>query len=284
MSRVGIVTDSTCDLEPDLLASLDVRMVPLKVLIANESWLDWIELAPDSFYDRLVKSPVTPKTSQPSPAEFEAAYSELAQQGCDAIVSIHLTSALSGTVSSATMAAKNAAVPVYVIDTKKVSQALGLVVKAAVRARAEGLDAQAVADTATKVAESMKMYFVLDTLEYLVKGGRAGKAAGLAASLLNIKPILEMNSEGVIEPFMKVKGRKKALAELAAHVAAQSHENGRMRLSILHACAADGGAELREIIEASGADVEIESVGLVGSVVGTYAGPNAVGCGFYPIS
>ncbi len=283
MPRVGIVTDSTCDIAPEELDALGVELVPLKVLIGEKSFLDWVEMAPEEFYRRLADSPVLPKTSQPTPAEFSAVYGRLAEQGCEAVVSIHLTSALSGTVSSATIAAGSSPVPVHVIDTHKVTQALGMVVRAAVEARDADLDAEAVAHRASAVAESVRLYFVLDTLEYLVKGGRAGKAQGLAASLLNIKPVLTMNAEGIIEPFKKVKGRKKAFAELAAFVAQDARDNGRMRLTMLHACSDECGGDLRAEIEAAGADVEIVSTGLVGAVVGTYAGPGAVGCAYYPI-
>jgi len=150
-------------------------------------------------------------------------------------------------------------------------------------ARNEGLDLDSIADRAEKVSESMRLYFVLDTLDYLVKGGRAGKAQGLAASLLNIKPVLEMNADGIIEPFKKVKGRKKAIAELASHIAAESQAKGRLRVALLHACSGECGRDLEQAIADSGADVEIESIGLVGSVIGTYAGPDAVGAAYYPI-
>lgn len=283
MPRVGVVTDSTCDISPQELADMGVRLVPLKVMIGDETFLDWVELEPEEFYQRLGSSPVLPKTSQPTPAEFSAVYEDLAAQGCESIVSVHLTSALSGTVSSATIAAETAPVPVHVIDTHKVTQAFALVVRATAEAADSGLDGDAVAARATAVAESMRLFFVLDTLDYLVKGGRAGKAQGLAASLLNIKPVLTMNSEGIIEPFKKVKGRKKALAELAAHVADDARQNGRMRLALLHGCTEDCAGDLRAELEASGADVEIIGVGMVGSVVGTYAGPGSVGCGYYPI-
>ncbi len=283
MPKVGIVTDSTCDLAPHELEALDVRMVPLKVLIGDETWLDWISIEPEEFYSRLADSSVLPKTSQPTPAEFSAVYADLAASGCDSIVSIHLTSALSGTISSATIAAQQASIPVHVIDTKKVTQALGLIVKAAVAARDEGKDGESLAAFVTEVSEKTSLFFVLDTLEYLVKGGRAGKAQGLAASLLNIKPVLVMNSEGVIAPFKKVKGRSKALAELAARVAEEARLHGRLRLSLLHGLVPELSDVLRALIVQSGADVEIESSGLVGSVVGTYAGPGAIGCAFYPV-
>jgi DegV family protein with EDD domain len=283
MVKVGIVTDSTCDLRPDELEALGVRMVPLKVLIGEETWLDWISIDPDRFYSKLASSPVLPKTSQPTPAEFYAVYEDLAASGCDSIVSIHLTSALSGTISSATLAAQESSIPVHVIDTKKVTQALALVVKAAAQARDDGRDGDGVAEVAEMTSNKTSLFFVLDTLEYLVKGGRAGKAQGLAASLLNIKPVLSMNDEGIIVPFKKVKGQSKALAELVDHVAEQARLHGRLRLSVLHGMVPETADEFRSLIVASGADVEIESVGLVGSVVGTYAGPGAVGCAFYPV-
>lgn len=283
MPRVGIVTDSTCDLGPEWFSANDVTMVPLKVLFGEESFLDWVELEPDRFYKMLTSAPALPKTSQPSPAEFAAAYASLAESGVEEIVSIHLTAALSGTFESATMAAVDAPVPVRIVDTRRVSQAAGLVVKAAVEARAAGADGAEIERIANTVSESSRMFFVLDTLEYLVKGGRAGKAQGLAVSVLNIKPVLTFNAEGTIEPFKKVKGTKKALQELAAHIAEDAGARGRMRLAILHACTPALAADLQAAIEATGADVEIDSVGLVGSVIGTYAGPNAVGCGYYPV-
>lgn len=282
MPKVGIVTDSTCDLSPQELASLGVEMVPLKVLLDGQTYLDWVELPPADFFDRLPRAQELPKTSQPSPAEFLAVYRRLADEGCETIVSIHLTAALSGTFQSATLAALDSPVLVHVIDTKKVSQGVALVVRAAVEARAKGLDGDGIAARASHVAESMRLFFVLDTLDYLVKGGRAGKAQSLAASLLNIKPVLEMNADGIIEPFKKVKGRKKALYELARHVAEDAADRGRMRLSVLQACTADCGADLVEELEASGGEIEIASIGLVGAVIGTYAGPNAVGCAYYP--
>ena len=284
MTKVGIVTDSTCDLEPEELVALGVELVPLKVLFADgASYLDWVEMRPAEFYEKLKAATELPKTSQPSPADFLAVYRKLAEQGCEGIVSIHLSAALSGTMQSAILAAADSPVPVRVVDTKKVSQALGLVVKAACEARDAGLDADAVAERAEAVSAGMRLYFVLDTLHYLVKGGRAGKAQGLAASLLNIKPVLDVNAEGIIEPFKKVKGRKKAIAELAAQVAEDARQNGRLRAAVLHACTANCASDLIAELESSGADIDLVGVGLVGSVVGNYAGPDAIGVAYYPV-
>ena len=283
MPRVGIVCDSTCDLGPEWLNAHDITMVPLKVLFGDDTYLDWIDFEPAQFYEMLVKSPKLPKTSQPSPADFAKAFSALVEAGCEEIVSIHLTAALSGTYESAAMASKDTAVPVHVIDTKRCSQATALVVKAAMAARDAGASGTEVARVAQETADDVSMFFILDTLEYLVKGGRAGKATGLAASVLNIKPVLQFNSDGIIEPFKKAKGSRKAMQMLAEHIAADAKANGRVRVAILNACVPELAEDMRVALDAAGADYELESIGLVGAVIGTYAGPGAVGCGYYHI-
>lgn len=283
MAKVGIVTDSTCDLRPEELAALDVVMVPLTVHFGEESYRDWLDMTPEEFYPRLAAFSGLPTTSQPSPADFTAAYNALADAGVDEIVSIHLSAALSGTFESAMLAAKTSPVPIRVVDGKRASQATGLIVKAAVEARDAGGDAQAVEARAIEVAASCRLYFLLDTLDNLVKGGRAGKASGLAASLLNIKPVLTVNDDGIIEPFKKVKGRNKAIAALAQHVAEDAAANGRMRIELLHACCPSDAAELEAAIRATGADLEWSGHGVIGAVIGVYTGPGAMGCAYYPV-
>ncbi|MFA5843636.1 MAG: DegV family protein [Coriobacteriia bacterium] len=283
MASVGIVCDSTCDLGPEWFARHDVTMVPLKVLFGDETYRDWIDMSVEDFYKRLVSAPALPKTSQPSPADFASVYADLAASGVEEIVSIHLTSALSGTFDSATLAAADSPVPVRVVDTRTVSQATGLVVLAAVEARDAGGDAAAVEATASATAVSTRLFFILDTLDYLVKGGRAGKATGLAASVLNIKPILVFNSDGIIEPFKKVKGTRKAYVELAAHVAAETRRIGRVRLAMLYADRPEKADELRAELDAAGADYDFVTSGALGAVMGTYAGPGAVGVAYHPL-
>lgn len=283
MSNVGIVCDSTCDLGPDWLAEHDVVMVPLKVLFGENTYLDWIDLTPEEFYKKLSSAATLPKTSQPSPADFAAVYESLAARGCDEIVSIHLTSALSGTCESAHLAAATSRIPVRVIDTHTVCSGEALAIQAALKARDAGGDAAAVEAAARYVVDTVRLLFALDTLEYLVKGGRAGKAQGLAASVLNIKPVLTFNQEGTIEPFKKVKGTKKALQEMAATVAEDS-KDAPVRLSILHSIAPSLAVELREALDAAGARYTLDGTVAVGAVIGTYAGPGAVGIAYYPES
>jgi fatty acid kinase fatty acid binding subunit len=283
MPKVGIVTDSTCDIEPSALVELGVEMVPLTVHFDGQHFRDWLDLRPEEFYAKLAASPTLPTTSQPSPAEFSAAYTRLAERGFEEAVVITLASALSGTYQSASLAAAGAPLPVRVLDGRRASQGTALIVRAAVEARDAGLDAGAVEARATEVARSSRLFFLLDTLEYLVKGGRAGKATGLAASLLNIKPVLEVNADGVIEAFKKVRGRQQAVAALAEHVAEESRTKGRLRVALLHAAIEGEAHEVEAALQASGADVEISSHGVIGAVIGTYTGPGAVGVAYYPI-
>ena len=280
MTKIGIVCDSTCDLGPEWLADHDIIMVPLKVTFGTETFLDWAELTPAAFYERLAAADTLPKTSQPSPADFEAVYRRLADEGCTGIVSVHLTSALSGTIESAIMAANDSPIPVRIVDTRVVSAATALVVDAAHVAREGGADLDGVEAAAQAAADNVRILFALDTLDYLVKGGRAGKAQGLAASLLNIKPVLTFNSDGIIEPFKKAKGMKKAIAEIAAQVA-EASADGPVKLGLLHAQAPDLVAELRAALDAADARYELLHTVGVGAVIGTYAGPRAIGAAFY---
>jgi DegV family protein with EDD domain len=283
MPRVAIVTDSTADLRPDELAAIGVTMVPLTVHFGDEHLRDWIDMTAEEFYPKLQAFDGLPTTSQPSPADFTKAYTTLAEQGVDEIVSIHLSAALSGTCESAILAAKTSPVPVRVVNGRRASQGTALIVKAAAEARDGGADAAAIEARALEVVETSRLFFLVDTMEYLVKGGRAGKASGLAASLLNIKPVLQVNSDGIIEPFKKVRGRAQAIAALAEHVAEDSRARGRLRCTVIHACCPQDGQELQDAIDSAGADVEWTPQGEIGAVIGVYTGPRALGCTYYPI-
>lgn len=279
MSKIAIVTDSTCDFGPEWLADRGVVMVPLKVNFGDQSYRDWVDLAPEDFFSRLATAKQLPKTSQPSPADFAAVYGSLGVQGFTEIVSIHLSAALSGTVESALLAAKDATIPVHVVDTHTVNMGTGLAIVAAIEARDAGQDVDEILRVVNDVVAHARLLFALDTLDYLVKGGRAGKAQGLAASVLNIKPVLTFNREGTIEPFAKVKGTKKAIAEIAAAVAAEAG-SGKVRVATLASIAPDLTEQLEQALIATGADIEIIHHAEVGAVIGTYAGPRAIGAAF----
>jgi DegV family protein with EDD domain len=279
MAGIAIVTDSTCDIGPEGLAGRGVTMVPLKLHFGDDTFLDWIDFTPDAFYPKLVAASKNPTTSQPSPKEFADVYAGLAADGAEGIVVITISQKLSGTYESAILAAKDAPVPVRVVDSTYVSGTIGLVVDEACAARDAGGDLDAVEAAAQSAVARADLFFVLDTLDYLVRGGRAGKAQGLAASLLNIKPVLRVN-EGVIVPFKKVKGTRKAFQEMAAHTAGVSRESGPLKVVLVHARAADLAQQMATELKAAGLVGEIVRIDEIGSVIGTHVGPGAVGVCF----
>lgn len=281
MPRIAIVTDSTCDLGPAALAARDVTMVPLKVHFGDETFRDWTDLTPEQFYPRLRAAAQLPTTSQPTPGEFAEVYQRLADEGAEGIVSIHLSAKLSGTCESAIMAASTAPVPVRVVDTTFVSCGMDFAIDAACAVRDAGGYLDAVEKAAADLASKTELFFVLDTLDYLVKGGRAGRSQGMAAALLNIKPVLQVIG-GVIEPFKKSKGTNKAIREMAEHVADRAKKLGPLHVVVVHAVAQNLADELSNAIRSTGAEIATLSCDEIGAVIGTHVGPRAVGVAYAP--
>lgn len=279
MARIGIVTDSTCDLGPARIAELGVVMVPLKVSFEDKTFRDWVDIEPARFYEMLGSADTLPKTSQPSPADFASEYRKLAESGCDGIVSIHLSAAVSGTFESAMLAAGMVDVPVRVIDTLSTNVGVVLPLLAAIEARDAGLALEDVEAAVRSAVASTRTLFALDTLEYLVKGGRAGRTQGLAASLLSIKPVLTFGEDGVITTYKKVKGTKKAIQEIAEAIFSAA-DGDRVLVGVLHGESPELAAELIAAVDATGVAYELVTTNTVGAVIGTYAGPRAVGAAF----
>ncbi|MBK5211724.1 MAG: DegV family protein [Coriobacteriia bacterium] len=281
MSKVGIMVDSTCDLTVEELGNLNVELVALRVSFGDETFLDAIEMTTPQFYERLARSDELPKTSQPSPAQYRKAYENLVAQGCDGIVSLSLSSALSGSYEASRLMAKGLSIPVYCIDTKSVTQGLGLIVRAACALRDEGMDSEEIAEKVRVISAKTSLLFIIDTMDNLVKGGRAGLAAGLAASLLDIKPILTLDEQGVITPFKRCRGRKKAVAELAKYVSSCSKRLGPLDYTLIYTTDRNDIEILREALNEAGVDGREVHTGSNGPVIGTYV-PQACGVAFYP--
>lgn len=279
--KVGIVVDSTCDLTPQELKDLNVALVPLKVSFDEDTFYDSVEITPEQFYERLAVTALLPKTSQPSPAQYIAAFEQLQEAGCSEIVSLSISSGISGTYQSSVLAARDVEIPVHCIDSLTVTHGLSLLVMAACELRDRGLSAQEISDKIRTLIPETKLLFVIDSMDNLVKGGRAGRAAGVAAALLDIKPILTLDSAGVITPFKKFKGRKKAVAELSRHLATESAEKGSLRYALIYTDEPRDVELLREALKDVSVDgIEVHS-GSNGPVIGTYV-PKACGIAYYP--
>lgn len=271
---VKVVTDSTWDLSPELAKQLGITVVPLSVLFGEEAYKDGVEITREAFFDRLVNGNVHPKTSQPSVGDFAAVYKELTDQGHE-IVSVHISDKLSGTLNSARAAKLDLPeATITLVDSATAALALGLVVKATAEAAQAGKSHAEVVAVAEEAAEKTEAYVILETLTYLQKGGRIGKAQALIGGLLSVKPILTIK-DGEILPYEKVRSRAKGIAKLKEIAAASAPY---AELGVIHEADSEIVTELVETLSAL-TDKPI-LVGKIGAVIGVHAGPDVVGIAF----
>jgi fatty acid kinase fatty acid binding subunit len=273
----AIVLDSTSDFVDARGRHANVRIVPLYVLFDGEPLRDHIDISSAAFYERLAGSAALPTTSQPTPDDFLACYRELLDTGFTRIWSLHLSEKLSGTVASARRAADELGGDhVRVVDTGTVSLACGLLAEAIDRRLGRGTTEEELEELIQRFARTNRVVFTCATLEYLQRGGRIGKAQALAGSLLNVKPILELR-DGVVEPIGRVRGRQKALAEFAQLFAAGTEDREGLHTAIAHANAPEWVDVLSDVVAKTRPRATVDLVEPLGAVVGTHAGPGAVG-------
>ncbi len=210
---VRIVTDSSADLPPEIAKDLDITVVPLYVRFGEQVYRDRVDITEDEFYQRLTRDSIHPSTIQPSPQDFTNVYKSIAKEA-DGIVSIHISAKLSGTFNSANQAKGNVAdVPVEVIDSQILSSGLALIVISAAKLAKDGAKVADVVKHVNKIIPGVHLMGLLDTLKYLVLGGRIGKAKALVGSILNVKPILTLK-DGEVMPAGQVRSRTKGLDRL----------------------------------------------------------------------
>jgi DegV family protein with EDD domain len=275
IENTAIVLDSTSDY-PDAPARFpNMRFVPLYVRFGDETYRDYVELAPDAFFEKLRSSPALPATSQPTPQDFLTTYENLA--GYERIYSLHVSSKLSGTFQSAELAATELGGDrVRVVDSLTASLAIAMLAHAIQRRLTRGTTDVEVAALVERFHRDCEVVFTLETLEYLQRGGRIGRAAALAGSLLNVRPILAV-ADGEVVAVARVRGRQKALAEFERRFAAATEDKAGLRVAIAHADAADWIGTLSELVWRVRPKAEIEFTSTLGAVVSTHAGPGAVG-------
>ncbi|UQZ87261.1 DegV domain-containing protein [Paenibacillus konkukensis] len=196
---------------------MNIELIPLKVHFGVETYKDSVDMGPEAFFEKLAASASLPTTSQPSPVEFVEAYKRAGASGAS-VISIHLSSRMSGTYQSALLAKsmlEEDGCDLSVVDSRTASYGIGMLVVCAAEAAREGRSKEEILEMIDTIRRQTKIYFLVDTLEYLQKGGRIGKAAALLGSLLNIKPILSISEEGEVFPVDKVRGQKKAMGAVS---------------------------------------------------------------------
>jgi len=281
MTKISFITDSTAYLEKEYVEKHPVRVIPLNLHWNESTYKDNVDITADEFYKRLEKSETLPSTSQPSAGEFLEVYKEAAKDA-DVLIVPLISSGISGTVDSALMAAKEFTdVPVHVIDSKVTSAGLALLVKALVESAEKGASVDDLLQLAEKIIKDVKIYFVLDTLKYLHKGGRIGGAAAFLGSALDLKLILYLTEDGKIDALEKVRTRKKAvkrLIELAEEKAGEKPAH----VGIIHAQVEDEAKTLQQELKEK-LDTAESGIYVISPVIGTHAGPGALAVAIHTI-
>jgi DegV family protein with EDD domain len=270
---IHLVTDSTADISPSDAQSLGVQVVPLIVRFGDEQYRDGVDIDADQFYAKLASTDVHPTTSQPSPDVFSTLYRTLLSNPQDQVVGLHISTKLSGTLQSATLAANDFDPGrIHLVDTESVSGGLQLLVRAALEDIQAGDTAAAVAEKATRRRSKVTILVLLDTLTYLHRGGRIGRAQAFVGSLLNVKPLIAVR-DGEVVPLARPRSRSKGIEMIVEQVRACAPLRG---LAEFHAAAAESMADLEGRLGAAVSNVTAV-LGRIGPVVGAYSGPGGLG-------
>jgi DegV family protein with EDD domain len=272
--NTAIVLDSTSDYPEAPARFPNMRFVPLYVRFGDETFRDYVELGPAEFYEKLRSSPVTPATAQPTPQDFVSVYEELAAY--ERIYSLHVSSKVSGTFQSAELAAREVGEKVRVVDSLTASLAIAMLSHAVQRRLARGTTDEEITALVERFYRDCGVVFTVETLEYLQRGGRIGRAQAIAGSLLNLRPVLAIE-DGVVSAVARVRGRQKALAEFERRLVEATSDGAGLRIAVAHANAPDWVGTLSELVWRVRPKAEIEFTSTLGAVVGTHAGPGAVG-------
>jgi DegV family protein with EDD domain len=287
--RIHVVTDSTCDLAPPIIRRLGITVVPLSVIFGKKVFKDGIDLMPDEFYSMLRESEVFPSTSPPGKGEFLETYRHLV--GTGDIISLHISAAQSLTFAHAEEAATEGeaefrqireeagfmrATRIRVVDTRSNSVGLGMLVRFASRLARRGLSVDEIAERIESIAGRLQFLFLVDTLEYLRKGGRIGGARAFLGTLLGIKPILSMEG-GEVQAVDKARGGRKAQPKLIELLKQRVNPSAPVFAVVAHASAPKWAGRLRELVEGA-FTIEEMLEGDIGPIVGAHAGPGTVGC------
>ncbi|MEK4511738.1 DegV family protein [Paenibacillus sp. FSL K6-2524] len=288
MSQVVIVADSTADVPQAMLSEYGIHIVPMRVAFGEESFLEGIEITAEDFYDKLTKSRDLPTTSQTSPSQYVEVYRKFMLDIPGAsIISIHLSSGMSGTYQAALLAKDmleeelGEELDITVIDSLCATYGFGLQVVHAARLAKQGLAAKDIATQVIDLGKQRRLYFLVDTLEYLQKGGRIGKAAAIVGTLLNIKPILSVDGEGVIYAVDKARGRKRAVARAIELFIKDFGDHKDLNVAVCDAVNPEGTEEFLTLMAEHFTLHEVVRTS-IGAVVGTHVGPGTLAVFVWP--
>lgn len=281
MNKIALITDSTSDLPREIQEKYNIEVLPLHVIYKDAEYRDGVDITPEEVYNSLSRE--VPSTSLPSTGKILELFQRLKEEGYRDVLSIHISSGLSGTYSMIKNLEENAkqiGLRLHVIDSKSISMGLGFLVIKAAQLIESKTPLNEIIKTLERFKREVKVFFVLKSLEYLKKGGRIGLVEGTLGDMLSIKPIISVNSEGIYYTIAKTRGRKSSIRKLIEIVKGAIGKS-RVRVAVMHGNALD---EAMEILNSIKDEVNTTYIfaGQVGPVVGVHTGPGLVGIGFCP--
>ena len=271
---IRIVTDSSCDLPPDLVEQHGISIVPLTIRFGTEEYVDWVGLSSDDFWRKLSSSDVLPETAAPSAGAFAEEFERLLAEGAEGIVTVCISGQLSATYQSAVIAAEKVGGPIKVLDSRSVSMGLGLPVLQAATTASRGASLDEVIGEAVGSVDSSRLVAALDTLEFLKRGGRIGGAQAFLGDLLAVKPLIAIE-DGAVEAAGRVRTRSKAKVTLIGQV--QKWADRIRQVAVLHTGTHDVTSFADAVAAVAGQD---PIVARLGPVVGTHSGPGTIGVSY----
>lgn len=278
--RFAVVTDSSADLPPALRAKHGISVVPLTVTFGAEEFADGVDLSPQEFWQRVARGGDLPRTTQPGPADFARVYQRLYADGMG-ILSVHLSGEMSGTVQSARLAAGDfPAGAIRVVDSRSASMGVGFLALAAARMAEEGVALEEAEAAVRALAGKLEIFFTVDSLEWLRRNGRIGRAKAFLGTLLNVKPVLTIE-DGVVSPVEQVRSRERSLHRLV-ELAREAAAGRTVDVAVVHGdCPEDGERVMAELV--ASVDARERVVVWLGSTIGAHTGPGTLGIVMLPV-
>jgi DegV family protein with EDD domain len=276
-TKIEIITDSTCDIPQNLIEQYRIRILPIPIHWGGDQFLDRVDLTPERFYERLQTDPQYPTTSQLTEERYAKAFQQAAEDGADEIIMVSLTGALSNTIDNARKAATSSPVPVHVVDSGYVSMGEGFQVLAAARLRDAGESVEKIIHSLRSVHQNMVLFAALDTVKFILKGGRLGKAARMIESVLDIKPLVTFsNQDGRAYPHGFSRTRKRSIEQMYGQFFERLDHKKELHICVMHGGAEEDAIHLVDRIRAEYQPKEL-LMNYTGTVLGMHTGPKALG-------
>ncbi|CAH0344860.1 Protein DegV [Bacillus sp. CECT 9360] len=282
MMKTAVVTDSTAYIPKEVRDKYHIHMIPLNVIIGQEAYREEIDLSADDFYEEIKRADKLPTTSQPSVGQFVELFEELSKK-YDAVISVHLSSGISGTYQGAITAGEMVdGLEVRAFDSEISCMVQGFYAIEAAQMALDGKEPSEIIARLDEIQKSVRAYFMVDDLTNLQRGGRLSSAQALIGSLLQVKPLLHFQDK-VIVPFEKIRTRKKAMKRIVDLLTEATSEGGQYKAVIIHAKREQEAKQWQAEIEAELPNIEFD-IGYFGPVIGTHLGEGAMGLGWYKVN